>query len=137
MRIVVLHASDATETPVDPVLDQVRAALAAAGHDTALLPVDRDLGQTIRVLTDDKPDLVFNLAESYSGASALEASVAGLLNLLHLRYTGSSPSGLMLAGDKSISTLPSGNYTELVTGSAVSGPNATIPARQTRIFVAK
>ncbi len=40
-------------------------------------------------------------------------------------------------GDKSISSLPAGNYTELVTGAAVSGPNANIPARQTRIFVAK
>jgi D-alanine-D-alanine ligase len=104
MRIVVLHASDATDPPVDPVLGQVREALATAGHDASLLAVDRDLTQTVRGLTDRKPDLVFNLAESYSGRSALESSIAGLLNLLDLRYTGSSPSGLMLAGDKSIST---------------------------------
>jgi D-alanine-D-alanine ligase len=104
MRIVVLHASDATDPPVDPVLGQVREALAAAGHDASLLAVDHDLTQTVRGLTDRKPDLVFNLAESYSGRSALESSIAGLLNLLDLRYTGSSPSGLMLAGDKSIST---------------------------------
>jgi D-alanine-D-alanine ligase len=104
MRIVVLHASDAIDPPVDPVLGQVREALAAAGHDASLLAVDHDLTQTVRGLTDGKPDLVFNLAESYSGRSALESSIAGLLNLLDLRYTGSSPSGLMLAGDKSIST---------------------------------
>src|SRR5947209_3123166 len=104
MRIVVLHASDATEPPVDPVLGQVLNALSGGGHDPSLLAVDKDLAQTIRALSGNKPDLVFNLAESYSGSSALEASVAGLLNLLHLRYTGSSPSGLMLAGDKSIST---------------------------------
>jgi D-alanine-D-alanine ligase and related ATP-grasp enzymes len=104
MRIVVLHASDAIDPPVDPVLGQVREALAAAGHDASLLAVDHDLTQTVRALTDRKPDLVFNLAESYSGRSALESSIAGLLNLLDLRYTGSSPSGLMLAGDKSIST---------------------------------
>lgn len=104
MRIVVLHASDAIEPPVDPVLGQVREALAAAGHDASLLSVDHDLSQTVRSLTEKKPDLVFNLAESWSGRSALESSIAGLLNLLDLRYTGSSPSGLMLAGDKSIST---------------------------------
>jgi D-alanine-D-alanine ligase len=104
MRIVVLHASDATDPPVDPVLGQVREALGAAGHDASLLAVDHDLSQTVRGLTEKKPDLVFNLAESYSGRSALESSIAGLLNLLDLRYTGSSPSGLMLAGDKSIST---------------------------------
>jgi D-alanine-D-alanine ligase len=104
MKIIVLHAIDATDPPLDPVLDQVRSALCAADHDASLLPVDKDLSQTVRALTVCKPDLVFNLAESYSGRSALEASVAGLLNLLDLRYTGSSPSGLMLAGDKSIST---------------------------------
>jgi D-alanine-D-alanine ligase len=104
MRIVVLHASDATEPPVDPVLGQVREALGAAGHDASLLAVDRNLGHTVQGLTERKPDLVFNIAESYSGRSALESSIAGLLNLLDLRYTGSSPAGLMLAGDKSIST---------------------------------
>src|SRR5438132_5822627 len=104
MRITVLHASDAVDPPVDPVLGQVREALGRAGHDASLLAVDRDLSLTVRALTEKKPDLVFNLAESYSGHSALESSIAGLLNLLDLRYTGSSPSGLMLAGDKSIST---------------------------------
>jgi D-alanine-D-alanine ligase len=45
---------------------------------------------------------VFNLAESFGGKSALESNVAALLNLLDLRYTGSSPAGLVLAGDKSL-----------------------------------
>jgi len=39
--------------------------------------------------------------------------------------------------DRSISTLPSGQLDELVTSTVVTGPNTTIPARQTRIFVAK
>src|SRR5205814_6554075 len=43
-----------------------------------------------------------NLAESFGGKSALESNVAALLNLLGLRYTGSSPAGLLLAGDKSL-----------------------------------
>ncbi|CAN5924262.1 hypothetical protein BH11MYX4_BH11MYX4_50300 [soil metagenome] len=38
---------------------------------------------------------------------------------------------------KDVSTLPGGNYTELVTGATASGPKVTIPARQTRIFVSK
>jgi glycosidase len=39
--------------------------------------------------------------------------------------------------DKSISTLPSGALTELVTGATANGPSVTIPARQTRMFVTK
>jgi len=40
-------------------------------------------------------------------------------------------------GDKDVNTLPSGNYTELITGASVSGPKVTLPPRQTRIYVAK
>jgi glycosidase len=39
--------------------------------------------------------------------------------------------------DKPVTTMPSGALTELVTGAAANGPNVTIPARQTRIFVTK
>ena len=38
---------------------------------------------------------------------------------------------------KDVNSLPGGNYTELVTGGAASGPKVSIPARQTRIFVSK
>ena len=38
---------------------------------------------------------------------------------------------------KDVGGLPSGALTELVTGAAVSGPSFSVPARQTRIFVAK
>jgi glycosidase len=39
--------------------------------------------------------------------------------------------------DQGVTTLPSGALTELVTGATANGPNITIPARQTRIFVTK
>jgi D-alanine-D-alanine ligase len=105
MKVTIIHASDALEPPPeDPVLAQIRGALEKAGHEVASIAVDEDLMVTVSKLRDSKPDLVFNLAESFDGKSALESNVAGLLNLLDLRYTGSSPAGLLLAGDKSIST---------------------------------
>jgi D-alanine-D-alanine ligase len=105
MKVTIIHASDALEPPpADPVIAEIRAALEKAGHSVTSIAVDKDLMITVRALRDSKPDLVFNLAESFDGKSALESSVAGLLNLLDLRYTGSSPAGLLLAGDKSIST---------------------------------
>ncbi len=39
--------------------------------------------------------------------------------------------------DKTVSGLPSGALTELVTGTSLNGPSATIPPRQTRVFVRK
>ena len=102
MKVVVLHSADALEPPVDPILDQLRGALTGAGHDVRLLAVDNVVPPIVTALVAEAPDLVFNLAESFGGKSALESNVAGLLNLLGLRYTGSSPAGLLLAGDKSL-----------------------------------
>ena len=102
MKVVVLHTAEALEPPEDAVLEQVRAALAAAGHSASLLGVGSDVAAVVAGLRAAAPDLVFNLAESFGGKSALESNVAALLNLLGLRYTGSSPAGLLLAGDKSL-----------------------------------
>ncbi len=102
MKVVVLHTADALEPPVDPVLEQILDALASAGHGAALLAVGSDVEPVVAGLREAAPDLVFNLAESFGGKSALESNVAALLNLLGLRYTGSSPAGLLLAGDKSL-----------------------------------
>ena len=90
----VRHSADALEPPVDPVLDQLDNALRSSGHTTRRLAVDDAVQPLINELTKEEPDLIFNLAESFRGKSALESNVAALLNLLDLRYTGSSPAGL-------------------------------------------
>jgi len=102
MKIAVLHTANALEPPVDPVIDQVSQALRALGHDAEPMVVDREIDALAGALRSQAPDLVFNLAESYRGKSALESNVAALLNLIDCRYTGSSPAGLLLAGDKSL-----------------------------------
>lgn len=102
MRIVLLHSADALEPPEDPVLAQLREALERLSHDVVMVPADADIVPVVHALRTTQPDLVFNLAESFAGVSALESNVAALLNLLGLRYTGSSPAGLLLAGDKSL-----------------------------------
>ncbi len=102
MKIVILHTKDATEPPVDPVLGQLEGALGTAGHTVRRLMVDKTVEPLVSSLNADRPDLLFNIAESFAGKSALESNVAALLNLLGLRYTGSSPAGLIQAGDKGL-----------------------------------
>jgi D-alanine-D-alanine ligase len=102
MRISLLHSADALEPPVDPVLEQLTTALTSLSHDVTTVSADTDIVPVVHALRTTQPDIVFNLAESFAGVSALESNVAGLLNLLNLRYTGSSPAGLLLAGDKSL-----------------------------------
>lgn len=105
MKVVLLHTLDALEPPpVDPVIGQLTEVLSKLGHVVSTVVVDRggDVGATVAALRAESPDLLFNIAESFGGKSALESNVAALLNLLDLRYTGSSPAGLLLAGDKSL-----------------------------------
>ena len=102
MKMAVLHTKDALEHPVDPVLDQLDEALRANGHETRRVMVDDTVEPLVAALTHEPPELVFNIAESFAGKSALESNVAALLNLLKLRYTGSSPAGLIVAGDKTL-----------------------------------
>src|SRR4051812_33309667 len=104
MRVTILHGADAIEPPEDPVLGQLETALRTAGHQPSRLVADDDIVATIETLRREPPDIVFNLVESFRGKSALDSSVTAILNLLDLRYTGSSPSGLLLAGDKSLAT---------------------------------
>lgn len=103
MRVSLLHSAVALEPPIDPVIEQVEHALATLGHQVSRVSADDDVGPVVSGLRKSTPDLVINLAESFAGVSALESNVAALLNLLDLRYTGSSPAGLLLAGDKSLS----------------------------------
>lgn len=95
MKVVVLH-----DTERDVVVDEVAAALEVLGHRPTTLAFGDDVVRVATRLRDEAPELVFNLTESFAGKSALDSGMASLLNLLHLRYTGSSHSGLMLAGDK-------------------------------------
>jgi D-alanine-D-alanine ligase len=102
MNVTLLHGAEAGEAPEDPVLGQIEQALAALGHQVSRTAVAGDVMPVIAALQAADPGLVFNLAESFGGKSALESNVAALLNLLGSRYTGSSPAGLLMAGDKSL-----------------------------------
>jgi len=102
VKVVLLHGADASEPPEDPVLGQIEDTLRGLGHETTRVPVAGDVQAVFQALVAAAPAIVFNLAESFDGKSALESNVAALLNLIGLRYTGSSPAGLLMAGDKSL-----------------------------------
>ena len=102
MKITLLHNSYALEPPVDPVLDQLVGALTGFGHEVDRLSVDKEVVPIVAQLQSFQPDLVFNLIESFNDKSALGSNVTALLNLLGLRYTGSSPAGMIIADDKTL-----------------------------------
>jgi len=77
-------------------------ALRHLGHHILVLGAEYDIASVTKALTDQEPDLVFNLTEQFCGDRRLDKNIAGLLELLDIPFTGSGPMGLMLARDKGL-----------------------------------
>ncbi|OGP12363.1 MAG: hypothetical protein A3I75_02750 [Deltaproteobacteria bacterium RIFCSPLOWO2_02_FULL_50_16] len=78
-------------------------ALNELGHHVRLLGVYDDVSLITREVLRHRPDIVFNLTEHFHGDSTYDRNVVGLLELLQLPYTGTSPAGLVLCKNKGIS----------------------------------
>jgi D-alanine-D-alanine ligase len=102
MDIAILAYLDAGDQKPDVVMEQVEAALAKAGHKARVVAI-RDNVADIVALKKPKPDLIFNLVESF-GDDLLGGTmgVAGLLDLLELPYTGGGPGEIYLQEDKAL-----------------------------------
>ena len=80
----------------------VARALLSKGHEVRLLGFRDNLDQLLAGLRAEPVDVVFNLVERFRGQSGLDYTVAALLEMLGLPYTGASSEGLMLARDKAL-----------------------------------
>jgi D-alanine-D-alanine ligase len=86
----------------DIVVDQVVAALKKGKHKVSILAVHGDVNKLRTGLLRRKPDLVFNLMETF-GANQLGAvGVVGLLDLLGVPYTGGGPGEFYIQEDKGL-----------------------------------
>jgi D-alanine-D-alanine ligase len=81
----------------------VARALAVGGHEVHLVGIKDDVRPLVDRLAAANPDLVFNCCESFRGASHFEYAVAALLEMCGYRYTGSPPTALLVARNKSMS----------------------------------
>lgn len=88
------------ETPDWKVEANVIAALRELGHDVRLLGVYDEPRLILDELKAHPPDVVFNLTEQFNNRSAYERDVAGLLEMMEVRYTGSGPTPLTLCKNK-------------------------------------
>jgi D-alanine-D-alanine ligase len=104
MDIAILAYLEPGDAKPDIVMEQVAAALQAAGHKTSIVSFTNDVAELVNGLKKPKPDLVFNLAESFGDDIIGGAmGVAGLLDLLQLPYTGGGPGEIFLQEDKGLS----------------------------------
>jgi len=105
MKITVLtylDSEDENSKEYEAVVPQVAKALRNLGHRVSILGVHADVKRLIAGLSRRKPDLVFNLMEMFGDNVFGDIPVAGLLDLLGLKYTGSGPGELYLSQDKGL-----------------------------------
>jgi len=105
MKITVLtylDTEDENSKEYDAVVPQVARALRKSGHRVSVLGVYGDVKRLISGLWRRKPDLVFNMMEMFGENVFGDIPVAGVLDLLGLKYTGSGPGELYLSQDKGL-----------------------------------
>jgi D-alanine-D-alanine ligase len=95
---------------VDEVEFEVARVLAARGHQVRLLGFRDDVGQLLTGLRAEPFDVVFNLTERFHDQSGLDYTVAGVLEMLGVPYTGAGPTGLILARHKALTKVVLGHY---------------------------
>ena len=80
----------------------VLACLRKLGHDVETLAVFDDVKAVFDKMELFKPDLVFNLCETFFSDRAHEPNIPALLELMRVPYTGAGPDALMLCKDKAL-----------------------------------
>jgi D-alanine-D-alanine ligase len=90
---------------VDEVEFEVARTLTERGYEVRLLGFRNDLDQLLDGIRAQPVDVVFNLTERFKDLSALDYTVAGLLEMLAVPYTGAGPTGLILARHKALTKM--------------------------------
>ncbi len=80
----------------------VYQALIENGHNVRMLGICRDINILLEEVKENKPDVIFNLAEVYDSKASLDKNFVGLLEMLGIPYTGSSSKTLFLCNDKAL-----------------------------------
>ena len=81
---------------------QVARALSRRGYQVMLLGFYDKIQTIIEWLNRQQPEIVFNMTEHFKGQSWLDRSIADILEIVNVPYTGSAATALLLARDKAI-----------------------------------
>lgn len=104
MKITVLAYLERDSSQPDIVVPQVVEALRDGSHSPTVVTIQNDVRQLVEEVGASRPDLVFNLVESFADDMLGGLiGVAGVLDLLQLPYTGGGPGELYLQEDKALS----------------------------------
>lgn len=80
----------------------VARALLVNGHDVMMIGIGDDVAPLLSKLASFQPKVVFNGCEGFRKNARHEYAIAALLDMYGYRYTGSSPTALLVARNKSL-----------------------------------
>lgn len=107
MKIVITYnqpGKNALEDELD-ILHEVAlvfGCLKELGHQPVELPMTLNLAEAFNFLQEEKPDLVFNLAESLENYGAIVYFVPALLEVLQIPFTGNPTVPMFVAAGKTL-----------------------------------
>ncbi|HMA40457.1 MAG TPA: hypothetical protein VKP10_10285, partial [Gemmatimonadales bacterium] len=81
----------------------VARALMQNEHEVLMVGIVDDVRPLVDGLRAFEPALVFNCCEGFRGSAQYEYAVAAVLEMHGWRHTGSTPTGLLVARNKSMS----------------------------------
>ncbi len=97
---------DFTEEFKDPenfyAEDDVYEALLANNYEVRLLGLYDDVRPLLEEVEEFKPDVIFNMVETFNGVTQWDKNVAGLIEMLGVPYTGATSAALALCNDKAL-----------------------------------
>ncbi|MFH1092796.1 MAG: ATP-grasp domain-containing protein [Candidatus Omnitrophota bacterium] len=82
--------------------NHVYNALIENGHGVRMLGICKDVSILLEEIKENRPDVIFNLAEVFDSKASLDKNFVGFLEMLGIPYTGSSSKTLFLCNDKAL-----------------------------------
>lgn len=83
--------------------NDVYQALLESGYEVHRLSLFDDVRRLLDAVRDVKPDVIFNLCETYSNVTHYDKNIVATMELLGVPCTGASSSSLFLCNDKGLS----------------------------------
>ncbi len=88
----------------DEVVDHIKETLLSLpDYAVSLLPINRSIERIVKVVAEEKPQLLFNLCETFRDNDQFASNVTALLEMLGVPFTGSDAGSLFLTTDKFLS----------------------------------
>ncbi|MDP8212497.1 MAG: ATP-grasp domain-containing protein, partial [Candidatus Zapsychrus exili] len=82
--------------------NDVYDALKSNGYEISLLGICNTINPLFEEIKENRPDVIFNLAEVFNDRSYFEKNVAALLEMLEIPYTGATSENIFVCNNKGL-----------------------------------